>query len=65
MRREHGVLMMSDVYQKGGFKAAKAKATAVIDGAYAYQYGPVTFKPTYTRGKQPSARLAKEHLPIL
>lgn len=46
----NAVVMISDAYQKGGYKAAKAKAEAVIDGAYAYQYGPVAFKPTYTRG---------------
>ena len=45
------LLAISDAYQQGGFKAAKAKAEGVIDAAYAYQYGPVAFKPTYSNGK--------------
>ena len=31
--------------------AAKAKASAVIDGAYSFDFGPIAFKPTYTTGK--------------
>ena len=44
------VLAISDAYQTGGYEAAKAKAAAVIDTAYAYKFGPVAFKPTYTSG---------------
>jgi deoxyuridine 5'-triphosphate nucleotidohydrolase len=40
-------------------KAAKALAEKVIDGAYAYQLGPVLFKPTLTSGKD-TFRLTKE-----
>ena len=47
-----GLLAISDAYQKGGYKAAKSKAEAVIDAAYAYQFGPIAFKPTYTRGEE-------------
>ena len=46
-----GLLAINDAYQKGGFKAAKAKAEAVIDAAYAYEFGPVAFKPTYAIGE--------------
>ncbi|MAJ59269.1 MAG: hypothetical protein CBC48_04105 [bacterium TMED88] len=46
-----GLLAINDAYQKGGFKAAKAKAEAVIDSAYAYEFGPVAFKPTYAVGE--------------
>ena len=45
------LLAISDAYQKGGFKAAEVKASGVIDAAYAYQYGPVAFKPTYATGE--------------
>ena len=44
------LLLISDSYQQGGYEAAKAKASAIIDAAYAYQYGPVAFKPTYAVG---------------
>ncbi|MDG2306899.1 MAG: hypothetical protein P8R42_20090 [Candidatus Binatia bacterium] len=46
-----GLLAINAAYQEGGFKAAKAKAEAVIDAAYAYEFGPVAFKPTYAIGK--------------
>ena len=42
-----------------GQKAAKALAEKVIDGAYAYQLGPVLFKPTLTSGKD-TFRVTKE-----
>ena len=45
-----GLLAISAAYQNGGYDAARAKAAAVIDGAYAYSYGPVAFKPTYATG---------------
>ena len=45
------LLTISDSYQRGGYRAAKAKASAIIDAAYAYQYGPVAFKPTYAVGE--------------
>lgn len=45
------LLTISDSYQRGGYRAAKAKAAAIIDAAYAYQYGPVAFKPTYAVGE--------------
>ena len=45
------LLTISESYQLGGHTEAKAKASAIIDAAYAYQYGPVAFKPTYAVGK--------------
>ena len=45
------LLLISDAYQQGGHTAAKAKASTIIDSAYAYQFGPVAFKPTYAIGK--------------
>ena len=44
------VLAISAAYQDGGYDAGRAKAAAVIDSAYAYDYGPVAFKPTYATG---------------
>ena len=46
------LLAISAVYQNGGYDAAKAKAAAVIDTAYAYKFGPVAFKPTYSIGDE-------------
>lgn len=43
-----GLLSISRAYAKGGFAEAKSVATKVLDQAYAYQYGPVAFKPTLT-----------------
>ena len=45
-----GLLAISAAYQNGGYDAAKTKAAAVIDGAYAFDFGPVAFKPTYATG---------------
>ncbi len=44
------LLAISNAYQKGGYELAKSIAVDTIDGAYAYQYGPVAFKPTYAVG---------------
>jgi hypothetical protein len=46
------LLKIGAAYASGGFKKAKATAEAVIDQAYAYQYGPVAFKPTLASGAQ-------------
>ena len=46
------LLKISAAYASGGFSQAKATAEAVIDQAYAYQYGPVAFKPTLASGAQ-------------
>tara|TARA_B100001094_G_C17956171_1_gene683090 strand:+ start:209 stop:802 length:594 start_codon:yes stop_codon:yes gene_type:complete len=46
------VLAISDAYQKGGYEAGKAKAEAVIDTAYAFDFGPIAFKPTYAVGDE-------------
>jgi len=46
-----GLLAISAAYQSGGYNAARAKAAAVIDAAYAFNYGPVAFKPTYATGE--------------
>ena len=46
------LLTISAAYQTGGVKAAKVEAAAVIDTAYAFDIGPVAFKPTYTTGPE-------------
>jgi hypothetical protein len=46
------LLKIGAAYASGGFKKAKVTAEAVIDQAYAYQYGPVAFKPTLASGAQ-------------
>lgn len=43
-----GLLAISEAYRSGGFVKAKAKASQVLDQAYAYQFGAVAFKPTLT-----------------
>ncbi|MEB3319048.1 MAG: phosphoribosyl-AMP cyclohydrolase [Cyanobacteriota bacterium] len=47
-----GLLSISEAYASGGFAKAKATANQVLDQAYAYQYGPVAFKPTLTVSPQ-------------
>lgn len=47
----NALLAISKKYQDGGPLAAKALAESVIDQAYAYQFGPVAFKPTYAVGE--------------
>ena len=47
-----GLLSISQAYASGGFTKAKATANQVLDQAYAYQYGPVAFKPTLTVNPQ-------------
>ena len=47
-----GLLKISQAYASGGIKAATTAAEAVIDQAYAYQNGPVAFKPTLASGSQ-------------
>lgn len=39
-------------YEKGGLASAKATAEKVLDSAYAYDMGPVLFKPTLTTAPQ-------------
>lgn len=47
-----GLLSIGAAYRSGGQAAARARALAVLNQAYAYQYGPVAFKPTLTTGHQ-------------
>lgn len=47
-----GLLKISEAYRSGGFTKAKSVANQVLDDAYAYQYGPVAFKPTLTTAPQ-------------
>jgi hypothetical protein len=47
-----GLLSISEAYATGGFAKARATANQVLDQAYAYQYGPVAFKPTLTVAPQ-------------
>lgn len=46
------LVAISTTYDTKGKDAAKALAEKVIDGAYAYQFGPVLFKPTLTVAPQ-------------
>lgn len=46
------LLKISAAYASSGYAKAKTTAEAVIDQAYAYQYGPVAFKPTLASGPQ-------------
>jgi len=50
---------ISTTYDNSGLEAAKAKASAVLDSAYAYDLGPVLFKPTLTVSPQ-TFRTTKE-----
>jgi hypothetical protein len=47
-----GLLAIREAYATGGISKAKATANQVLDQAYAYQYGPVAFKPTLTVAPQ-------------
>lgn len=47
-----GLLSIASAYRSGGQAQARARALAVLDSAYAYQYGAVAFKPTLTSGDQ-------------
>ena len=55
----NALLEISRDYRTGGISKAKATAARVIDTAYAYQYGPVAFKPTLTYGEQ-TFRISRE-----
>lgn len=48
----NGLLAISNAYAAGGFAAAETTASKILDQAYAYQYGPVAFKPTLTQPPQ-------------
>lgn len=52
------LVAISRDYERGGFKKARATASAVLDSAYGYNLGPVLFKPTLTREPQ-TFRLTK------
>ena len=47
-----GLLKISEAYRSGGLAKAKSVASQLLDNAYAYQYGPVAFKPTLTVNPQ-------------
>ncbi|ALP43015.1 hypothetical protein [Aeromonas schubertii] len=46
------LIRISDDYTSGGIEKARQSAGQVIDDAYAYQSGPVLFKPTLASGDQ-------------
>lgn len=48
----NALISISQANAQNGQAAAKALAEQVIDGAYAYQMGPVLFKPTLTVAPQ-------------
>lgn len=47
-----GLLAISKAYAKGGFAAAEATASKILDQVYGYQYGAVAFKPTLAQNPQ-------------
>ncbi|HEY0972965.1 MAG TPA: hypothetical protein VGE57_00565 [Solimonas sp.] len=53
------VVQIATEYDTQGLAKAKATADAVLDSAYAYQYGPVLFKPTLAAMPQ-NIRTTKE-----
>jgi hypothetical protein len=46
------LIQISNDYRQGGLAQATKTAQAVLDQAYAYQTGPVLFKPTLASGEQ-------------
>lgn len=46
------LIQISTDYKSGGIDKAKATASAVLDAAYGYEFGPVLFKPTLTEAPQ-------------
>lgn len=46
------LVAISTTHDREGFAAAKRLAETVLDGAYAYNMGPVLFKPTLTLAPQ-------------
>jgi hypothetical protein len=46
------LLRISADYDNYGLDKAKTTAKAMLDSAYAYQFGPVLFKPTLASGEQ-------------
>lgn len=46
------LIAISAAYESGGIDAAREVAGDVLDAAYAYNLGPVLFKPTLASGEQ-------------
>ena len=44
------LLSISTAHAEGGLAKSKPLSSAIIDAAYAYQFGPVAFKPTWAYG---------------
>ena len=44
------LIAISEAHAKSGLDVSKPLAAKVIDTAYAYQFGPVAFKPTWAKG---------------
>ena len=47
----NAVTALSKTYAESGFEASKLLASEVVDSAYGYQFGPVSFKPTWAYGE--------------
>jgi hypothetical protein len=47
----NAVTALSKTYAESGFEASKRLASEVVDSAYGYQFGPVSFKPTWAYGE--------------
>ena len=48
----NALLAISKAHSEGGLAKSKPLASEIIDAAYAYQFGPVAFKPTWAYGKK-------------
>lgn len=48
----NGKVAISKAYETGGLEAARETASAHLDAVYAYNLGPVLFKPTMASGAQ-------------
>ena len=46
------LINISATHAEGGLAKSKPLAGNVIDAAYAYQFGPVAFKPTWGKGDE-------------
>lgn len=47
-----GLVAIATAYEAGGFDRAKRIAEQIIDSAYAFDVGPVLFKPTLSGGEK-------------
>ncbi|NRA29340.1 MAG: phosphoribosyl-AMP cyclohydrolase [Parvularculaceae bacterium] len=48
----NALVSIAKAYEEHGIEGARSTAEAVLDAAYAYNMGPVLFKPTLASGEQ-------------